>query len=73
MSRKSLTMVCLPIILSSQFSPFPDDLRMAFIVASGVQKLIERFEDSDQDVQFKALDCVKVLSAHGMAFRSVIT
>jgi len=41
---------------------------MAFIQAEGIHKVIARFEESDGDVQWKTLDCIKTLFAHGLTF-----
>jgi len=45
---------------------------MAFISIGGLQKVVEKLQHSDKNVQWTALDCIKALCVKGMIFCNFI-
>ena len=56
---------------SSDSHNFQDDIRTKFILASGVKKLVEKLDASEEWVWNAALDHVKTLCAHGITFSKI--
>jgi len=56
---------------SSDSHHLQDDIRNKFILASGVEKLVEKLDVSEERVWNAALDHVKALCVHGITFAKI--
>ena len=56
---------------SSDSHHFQDDIRTKFILASGVEKLVEKLDVSEERVWNAALDHVEALCVHGIIFSKI--
>jgi vesicle coat complex subunit len=53
---------------TSYFYKISDNIRNVFILKNGVEKVMEKFQDSDRSMRQTALDCIKVLCDQGIIF-----
>ena len=56
---------------SSDSHHFQDDIRTKFILTSGIEKLVEKIDASEEQVWNAALDYVKALCVHGITFSNI--